>query len=101
VDEWICIGNESTEQLSIQQCKYYVKVIKRKKYVRNHDESAQDSDCGIRLILPAKAFLPRSLLDTSLLSGALCSKIVDAMLFYRAKKAILLFSIKPLHQARP
>lgn len=33
-DDWACVGFEISEQLAVQQREYYVKVIKRKKYVR-------------------------------------------------------------------
>lgn len=49
-EEWTCIGYETAEQLAVQQREYYVKVIKRKKYVRNSTESAQECDCGIRVV---------------------------------------------------
>ena len=86
-DEWTCIGHESAEQLAVVQREYYVKVIKRKKYVRN-TESTQDTDSGIRVAPPAKVMLPRSLADASLLADVLCSKFIDAMSFYRTEKRL-------------
>jgi hypothetical protein len=103
VDEWSCIGNESIEQVHIRQFAYYVEVIKSKKYVRNRDKLTQDSDFGIRFIPPAKAILARSLVEVSLLAGTLCSKNLDAMVFYRAKMwyyRLGLFKIMPLHQVQ-
>jgi transposase len=87
-DEWSCIGHETSEQLAVQQREYYVKVIKRKKYVRNSAESAQASDSGIRIAPPAKVILPRSLADASLLADVLCSKFIDAMSLYRTEKRL-------------
>jgi transposase len=87
-DEWRCIGHESSEQLAVQQRKYYVKVIKRKKYVRNSAETDEPSGSGIRVAPPAKVMLPRSLADASLLADVLCSKFIDAMSFYRTEKRL-------------
>jgi transposase len=86
-DEWICIGHESAEQLAVQQREYYVKVFKRKKYVRN-TESTQDTDCSIQVAPAAKVILPRSMADASLLADVLCSKFIDAMSFYRTEKRL-------------
>jgi transposase len=69
------------------QREYYVKVIQRKKYVRN-TQSDQDTDSGIRVAPVAKVMLPRSLADASLLADVLCSKFIDAMSFYRTEKRL-------------
>jgi transposase len=87
-DKWTCIGHETSEQLAVQQREYYVKVIKRKKYVRNSAHSAQGAERGIRVAPPAKVILPRSLADASLLADVLCSKFIDAMSFYRTEKRL-------------
>jgi transposase len=87
-DEWTCIGHETSEQLAVQQREYFVKVIKRMKYVRNSANSAQGAERGIRVAPPAKVILPRSLVDASLLADVLCSKFIDAMSFYRTEKRL-------------
>jgi transposase len=86
-DEWTCIGYENAEQLAVVQREYYVKVIKRKKYVRN-TESPQDTDSSIQVAPAAKVILPRSLADASVLADVLCSKFLDAMSFYRTEKRL-------------
>jgi transposase len=87
-DAWSCIGHESSEQLAVQQREYYVKVIKRKKYVRNAGATDEASGAGIRVAPPAKVILPRSLADASLLADVLCSKFIDAMSFYRTERRL-------------
>lgn len=87
-DAWCCIGHESSEQLAVQQREYYVKVIKRKKYVRNSGATDEASGAGIRVAPPAKVILPRSLADASLLADVLCSKFIDAMSFYRTERRL-------------
>lgn len=87
-EEWRCIGFESCEQLAVQQREYYVKVIKRKKYVRNSAETDEAAGAGIRVAPPAKLILPRSLADASLLADVLCSKFIDAMSFYRTERRL-------------
>jgi transposase len=87
-DEWVCIGHETSEQLAVRQREYYVKAIKRKKYVRKCAKTDEASDAGIRLAPPAPVMLPRSLADASLLADVLCSKFLDAMSFYRTDKRL-------------
>jgi transposase len=87
-DEWVCIGHETSEQLAVRQREYYVKAIKRKKYVRKCAKPDEESDVGIRLAPPAPVLLPRSLADASLLADVLCSKFLDAMSFYRTEKRL-------------
>lgn len=87
-EEWSCIGFETSEQLAVQQREYYVKVIQRKKYVRNGGGTDEAAGPGIRVAPPAKVILPRSLADASLLADVLCSKFVDAMSFYRTEKRL-------------
>jgi transposase len=72
-DEWVCIGHETSEQLAVRQREYYVKVLKRKKYVRNRATDESDTKDAIRVAPPAPVMLPRSLADASLLADVLCS----------------------------
>jgi len=87
-DEWVCIGHETSEQLAVRQREYYVKAIKRKKYVRNRATDESDAKDAIRVAPPAPVMLPRSLADASLLADVLCSKFLDAMSFYRTEKRL-------------
>jgi transposase len=85
--DWTCIGHEVSEQLAVVQREYYVKMIKRKKYVRNRSEDDEPTP-GIRVAPVAKVILPRSLADASLLADVLTSKFVDAISFYRTEKRL-------------
>lgn len=87
-DEWVCIGHEISEQLAVQQREYYVKTIKRKKYVRKRGETDAASHAGIRVAAPAALILPRRLADAALLADVLCSKFIDAMSFYRTERRL-------------
>lgn len=87
-DAWVCIGHEASEQLAVRQREYYVKAIKRKKYVRKSPQTDEASEAGIRVAPPAPVMLPRSLADASLLADVLCSKFLDAMSFYRTEKRL-------------
>jgi transposase len=86
-EDWTCIGHETSEQLAVVQREYYVKVIKRKKYVRNRSEYDEQTP-GIRVAPAAKVILPRSLADASFLADVLTSKFVDAVSFYRTEKRL-------------
>ena len=96
-DDWVCIGYEVSEQLAVQQREYYVKVIKRKKYVRKSPPIAteqpevhaeQKISGGIKVAPTAKAILPRAIADATLLADVLCSKFIDAMSFYRTHQRL-------------
>jgi len=87
-DDWVCIGYDDAEKLAVQQREYYVKVLKRKKYVRKTDQHNDNTalscvSAGIKVASPAKVILPRAIADASLLADVLCSKFIDAMSFYR------------------
>ena len=89
-DDWHCIGFETAEQLAVQQREYYIKVIKRKKYVRRTAPAAGTDTfpAGIVVAPPARVILPRAIADASLLADVLCSKFIDAMSFYRTEKRL-------------
>lgn len=89
-DDWVEVGFESSEQLAVQQREYYVKVLKRKKYVRKETPKAQTEQAttGIVVAPTANVILPRAIADASLLADVLCSKFVDAMSFYRTEQRL-------------
>lgn len=92
-DDWACVGFEISEQLAVQQREYYVKVIKRKKYVRKAPPAEGEdvpprAQAGILVAPPAKVILPRAIADATLLADVLCSKFIDAMSFYRTEKRL-------------
>ena len=95
-DDWVYVGDESAEKLAVQQREYYVKVLKRKKYVRKNSVNADKAEAqaeaaahgGIKVASPAKVILPKAIADASLLADVLCSKFIDAMSFYRTEKRL-------------
>lgn len=89
-DDWVEVGFEPSEQLAVQQREYYVKVLKRKKYVRKETPKAQSEQAttGIVVAPTANVILPRAIADASLLADVLCSKFVDAMSFYRTEQRL-------------
>lgn len=89
-EDWRFVGFETSEQLAVRQREYYVKVIQRKKYVRNTApaEGTDTLPAGIVVAPPARVILPRAIADASLLADVLCSKFIDAMSFYRTEKRL-------------
>lgn len=87
-DEWVCIGHETSEQLTVRQHEYYVKAIKYMKYVRKHAPADTNTPSGIRVGQPVPVILSCSLIDATLLVVVLCSKFLGAMSFYRTEKRL-------------
>lgn len=91
-DEWTLIGYETAEQLAVRDREYYVKHIKRAKYVRNADTSESaiepDQPSGIKLAPPLPVILPKAIADASLLAHAITAKFVDALSFYRYERIL-------------
>ena len=90
-DGWECIGYDISEQLAVQQRQYFVKVFKRKKYVRKHEVDASElsaGDAGICLAPPAQVMLPKSIADASLLAEVVGEKFIDALSFVRAHRRL-------------
>ena len=78
-DQWIQIGWESSEQLAVQERQYYVKQIRRAKYIRVcADEQGQNTQ-GIQVASPLPVILPRAIADASLLAKICTGKFVDAL----------------------
>lgn len=93
-DDWTMVGYETSEQLAVKQREYFVKQLKRAKYVLKDTpkNAAQAADAalggGIKVAPRAKVMLPKSLADASLLADILASKFVDALSFYRKMKIL-------------
>lgn len=86
-DEWELIGYETSEQLAVHQREYYVKQLKRAKYVLKNAK-ADETNPGIKVAPPANVILPKALADASLLADILAAKFVDAVPFYRKMKIL-------------
>jgi len=93
-DEWELIGYDSSEQLAVSQREYYVKRLKRAKYVRKQrskaiEEQARDRlTGGIKIANRPEVMLPKSIADATLLADVLASKFIDGMSFYRTDKRL-------------
>lgn len=88
-DQWIQIGWETSEQLAVQEREYYVKQIRRAKYIRVcADEQGQNTQ-GIRVAPPLPVILPRAIADPSLLAKICTGKFVDALSFNRECKVLM------------
>jgi transposase len=86
-DDWEFIGWESSEQLACQEREYYVKVIRRAKYVRKQQDPLNKSD-GIKVAPVLPVMLPRAIADASLLAKIITGKFVDALSFNRECKVL-------------
>ena len=88
-DDWECIGFDIAEQLAVSQREYYVKQIKRKKYVRKNTDQPSPFNADIKVAPTAKVLLPKAIADATLLADLLTSKFVDGMSFYRTHKRLV------------
>jgi len=87
-DQWIQVGWESSEQLAVQEREYFVKQIRRAKYIRVcADEQGQNTQ-GIQVAPTLPVILPRALADASLLAKIVTGKFVDALSFNRECKVL-------------
>ena len=106
-DDWVLIGHESSEQLACQEREYYVKQIKRCKYVRKADATnkakttpidgaltpgqipqALLAPSGITVAAPLPVMLPKAIADATLLAKIIAGKYVDALSFNRERKVL-------------
>jgi transposase len=102
-DDWVLIGHEISEQLACQERQYYIKQIKRCKYVRK--SAAQKTSTGgaltpgaipdtllassgIKVAAPLPVMLPKAIADASLLAKIIAGKYVDALSFNRERKVL-------------
>ena len=86
-DEWEFIGWECSEQLACQEREYYVKRIRRAKYVRKQQDPLDKSN-GIKVSPVLPVMLPRAIADASLLAKIITAKFVDALSFNRECKVL-------------
>ncbi len=86
-DDWVQIGWDCSEQLACQEREYYVKQIRRAKYVRK-PQDPDDKGQGIKVAPVYPVILPRALCDASVLAKILTGKFVDALSFNRECKVL-------------
>lgn len=86
-DDWEFVGWETSEQLACQEREYYVKSLRRAKYVRK-DQGPLNKTDGIKVAPVQPVMLPRAIADASLLAKILTAKFVDALSFNRECKVL-------------
>lgn len=87
-DEWEQIGWETSEQLACQDREYYVKQVRRAKYVRKTPDTQGGNSGGIMVAPTLPVILPRAIADASLLAKIVTGKFVDALSFNRECKVL-------------
>jgi len=87
-DDWVQIGFEESEQLAVHDREYYVKRLKRCKYVRKEKASSETESVAIKVAPPAKVMLPKSQVDATVLAKIVTGKFVDALSFYREHRVL-------------
>lgn len=86
-DGWTLIGWETSEQLAVQEREYYVKQLRRAKYVKN-TANADGAKATLKLAPAAAVILPKSRVDASVLAKLITGKFIDALSFYREQKVL-------------
>lgn len=86
-EDWELIGWDTNEQLACQEREYFVKRIRRAKYVRKQQDPLSKSD-GIKVAPVLPVMLPRAIADSSLLAKIVTGKFVDALSFNRECKVL-------------
>ena len=89
-DEWSFIGWETSEQLACQEREYFVRSIRRAKYVKKQEDKSAGSvnTQGIKVAPVLPVMLPKAIADASLLAKFLTGKFVDALSFTRECKVL-------------
>ncbi len=83
--DWVFIGYDSSEQLSVTPRQHYVIVTKRAKYAPV-DESVADAEGGIRTAARPDQLIPKSIAHSSVIADAIGNKFIDGQPFYRQAK---------------
>lgn len=87
-DQWIQVGWETSEQLAVQEREYFVKLIRRAKYIRVCADEQGHNTQGIQVAPTLPVILPRAIADASLLAKIITGKFVDALSFNRECKVL-------------
>ena len=83
--DWVLIGYDSSEQLSVTPRQHYVIVTKRARYAPVNDTVAGAED-GIRTAPRPDQIIPKSIAHGSVIADAIGNKFIDGLPFYRQAK---------------
>ncbi len=83
--DWVFIGYDSAEQLSVIPRQHYVIVTKRAKYAPVN-ESVKGAEQGIRTAPRPDQIIPKSIAHSSVIADAIANKFIDGLPFYRQAK---------------
>ena len=89
-DNWAFVGWETSEQLACQEREYFVRSIRRAKYVKNQKDRSTGAinSQGIKVAPVLPVMVPKAIADASLLAKILTGKFVDALSFNRECKVL-------------
>jgi transposase len=82
---WVFIGYDTSEQLSVTPRQHYVLVTKRAKYVPVND-TVKGAELGIRTAPRQDQIIPKSIAHSSVIADAIANKFIDGLPFYRQAK---------------
>lgn len=83
--DWVFIGYDSSEQLSVTPRQHFVIVTKRAKYAPIND-AVKGAEQGIRTAPRPEQIIPKSIAHSSVIADALANKFIDGLPFYRQAK---------------
>jgi len=83
--DWVFIGYDSAEQLSVIPRQHYVLVTKRAKYAPVND-TVNGAEQGIRTAPRPDQIIPKSIAHSSVIADAIANKFIDGLPFYRQAK---------------
>ncbi len=82
---WVFIGYDTSEQLSVTPRQHYVLVTKRAKYAPVND-AVKGAEQGIRTAPRPDHIIPKSIAHSSVIADAIANKFIDGLPFYRQAK---------------
>jgi transposase len=83
--DWVLIGYDSSEQLSVTPRQHYVIVTRRARYAPI-SESVAGAEDGIRTAPRPDQIIPKSIAHSSVIADAIGNKFIDGLPFYRQAK---------------
>ena len=83
--DWVFIGYDTAEQLSVTPRQHYVLVTKRAKYAPVND-TVKGAEQGIRTAPRPDQIIPKSIAHSSVIADAIANKFIDGLPFYRQAK---------------
>ena len=81
-DDWVLIGYDQSEQLSVTPRQHYVITTRRARYAPVN-ESVAGAEAGIRTAPRPDHIIPKSIAHSSVIADAIANKFIDAQPFYR------------------